>query len=117
MFESLLLLLSMMILIIGFTCPPTIHFKFFTKCDSLFYYKVRQVLLQSAVVCYYNVRQLYYKLRQNMVVHVVVVVIVVVMAVVVVAVVVVVCGSGSVRVSDNGCGSGGGGNGCGSGWW
>ena len=26
-------LLSMMILIIGFTCPPSIHFKFITKCD------------------------------------------------------------------------------------
>ena len=26
----------MMILIIGFTCPPTIHFKFITKCDSVF---------------------------------------------------------------------------------
>ena len=45
-----------MILIIGFTCPATIHFKFITKCDSLLYYKVRQVLesmmilLQSATV-------------------------------------------------------------------
>ena len=46
----------MMTLITGFTCPPTIYFKFITKCDSffyykvrqLFYYKVRQVLLQSA---------------------------------------------------------------------
>ena len=37
----LLLLLSMMILIIGFTCPSTTYFKFITKCDSLFYYKVR----------------------------------------------------------------------------
>ena len=54
----LLLLLSMMILIVGFTCRPTIHFKFITKCDSLFYYKVRQlfyykvrqVLLQSATI-------------------------------------------------------------------
>ena len=26
-------LLSMMILIIGFTCPPTIYFKFITKYD------------------------------------------------------------------------------------
>ena len=42
----LLLLLSMMILIIGFICPPTIHFKFITKCNKC-YYKVRQVL-QSA---------------------------------------------------------------------
>ena len=38
----------MMILIIGFTCPPTIHFKFITKCDKC-YYKVRQVL-QSATI-------------------------------------------------------------------
>ena len=53
---SLLLLLSRIKLIIGFTCPPTIHFKFITKGDSLFYYKVRQpfynkvrqVLLQGA---------------------------------------------------------------------
>ena len=29
-----------MILIIGLTCPLTIHFKFITKCDD--YYKVRQ---------------------------------------------------------------------------
>ena len=38
------------ILIVGFICPPTIHFKFITKgdnfdiitkCDSSFYYKVR----------------------------------------------------------------------------
>ena len=39
----------------GFTCPPTIYFKFTTKCDKcyykvrqLFYYKARQVLLKSA---------------------------------------------------------------------
>ena len=37
-----------MTLIIGFACPPTILFKFITKCDSFFYYKVRQVLFQSA---------------------------------------------------------------------
>ena len=45
-----------MTLIIGFTCPPTIYFKFITKCDGLLLqsatafsdYKVRQVLLQSA---------------------------------------------------------------------
>ena len=56
-----LLLLSMMTLITGFTCPPTIYFKFITKCDSFFYYKV----LQSAMVCYYKVPQLfYYKVRQ-----------------------------------------------------
>ena len=49
----------------GFTCPPTIYFKFITKCDKC-YYKVRQLfLLQSAMVCYYKVRQLfYYKVRQ-----------------------------------------------------
>ena len=55
----------MMTLITGFTCPPTIYFKFITKCDKC-YYKVRQLfLLQSAKVCYYKVRQLfYYKVRQ-----------------------------------------------------
>ena len=54
-----------MTLITGFTCPPTIYFKFITKCDKC-YYKVRQLfLLQSAMVCYYKVRQLfYYKVRQ-----------------------------------------------------
>ena len=31
----------MMILIIRFSCPPTIHFKFITKCDKC-YYRVRQ---------------------------------------------------------------------------
>ena len=52
-----LLLLSMMTLITGFTCPPTIYFKFITKCDKC-YYKVRQLfLLQSAIICYYKVRQ------------------------------------------------------------
>ena len=54
-----------MILIIGFTGPPTINFKFITECDNC-YYKVRQlILLQSVLVCYYKVRQLfYYKERQ-----------------------------------------------------
>ena len=47
---EVLLLLSMMILIIGFTCPSTIHFKLIKKRDSLFYYKVRQHF-------YYKVRQ------------------------------------------------------------
>ena len=41
----LLSFLSMMILITGFTCPPSIHFKL-TNCDKC-YYIVRQ-LLQSA---------------------------------------------------------------------
>ena len=38
-----------LLLIIGITGPPTTHFKFITKCDSLqlFHYKVRHVLLQS----------------------------------------------------------------------
>ena len=63
----LLLLSSMMTLITGFTCPPTIYFKFITKCDKC-YYKVRQLfLLQSTMVCYYKVRQLfYYKVRQGL---------------------------------------------------
>ena len=48
----------MTILVIGFTGPPTIHFKFIVKCDNC-YYKVRQlILLQSTTVCYYKVRQL-----------------------------------------------------------
>ena len=38
----------MMTLITGFTCPPTIYFKFITKCDKC-YYKVRQ-LLQSVTI-------------------------------------------------------------------
>ena len=70
----------MMTLIIGFTCPPTIYFKFITKCDKC-HYKVRQpfslqsataFLLQSATSvitkcdsffitksdkCYYKVRE------------------------------------------------------------
>ena len=37
----LLFLLSVMIFIIGFTFPTTIHFKFITKCDK-YYYKVLQ---------------------------------------------------------------------------
>ena len=30
----------MITLITGFTCSPTINFKFITKCDSFFYYKM-----------------------------------------------------------------------------
>ena len=49
-----------MILIIGFTCPPTMHFKFITKCNKCSY-KVRQlILLQRAMVCYFKVRQLFF---------------------------------------------------------
>ena len=72
------LLLSMMRFITGFTCPPTIYFKFITKCDK-YYYKVRQLLLlQSATAFllqsttsvitkynrYYKVWQFYYKVRR-----------------------------------------------------
>ena len=61
-----------MILIIEFTCPPTMHFKFITECNKCSY-KVRQlILLQRAMVCYFKVRQLFftkcvkcfYKVRQ-----------------------------------------------------
>ena len=52
----LLLSLSMMILIIGFTSPPSIHFKFITKldecitkCDSLLLQSATDFLLQSAI--------------------------------------------------------------------
>ena len=70
--HRLLLLLSMMILITGFTCPPTIYFKFITKCtsvitkcDSFFYYKVRwsvvtkcdSFFITKCDKCYYKVRQ------------------------------------------------------------
>ena len=71
--------------IFGFTCPPTINFKFITNCDSLlyykvrhlFYYKVRQVLLQSSTgitkcdsfitKCdrYYKVRRLLQSAREQ----------------------------------------------------
>ena len=51
-----LLLLSMTILIIGFTgFTPTIHFKSITKCDSFF--------IKKCYKCYYKVRQFYYKVR------------------------------------------------------
>ena len=56
----------MMTLITGFTCPPTIYFKFITKCDSFFYYKVRwsvitkcdSFFITKCDRCYYKVRQL-----------------------------------------------------------
>ena len=41
---------NLMILIIGFTCPTTIHFKFITKCNSLFCYKVRQNQVTDEIV-------------------------------------------------------------------
>ena len=75
-----------MIVISGFTCPPTIHFKFITKCDGLFHYKVLWSVITKCDKCYYKVRQVlqsvtillhsatgitkcddYYKVRQYMV--------------------------------------------------
>ena len=58
------MLFSMMILIIGFTSPPTIHFEFITKldecitkCDSLLLQSATAFLLQSAIG-YYKVQRL-----------------------------------------------------------
>ena len=54
-----------MTLITGFTCPPTIYFKFITKCDKC-YYKVRQLFfitkcdsffITKCEKCDYKVRQ------------------------------------------------------------
>ena len=45
-----------MILIIGFTCPPTMHFKFITKCNKRSY-KVRQLFFTKCDKCFYKVRQ------------------------------------------------------------
>ena len=73
-----LLLLSMMKLITGFTCPPTIYFKFITsataffitKCDGLLLQSATAFLLQSALSVitkcdrYYKVWQFHYKVRQ-----------------------------------------------------
>ena len=45
-------------LITGFTCPPTIYFKFITKCDSFFYYKLRwSVITKCDSFFYYKVLQ------------------------------------------------------------
>ena len=55
--KKLLLLLSMIILIIGFTCPPNIHFKFITS--------LRQVLLQSATILLQIATGITIKVRQN----------------------------------------------------
>ena len=57
----------MMKLITRFTCPPTICFKFITKCDKC-YYKVRQVL-QSVTILLQSATGItkcddYYKVRQ-----------------------------------------------------
>ena len=47
----------LILLIVGFTYPLTMHFKVITKCDNfyykvrqLIYYRVRQVVLQSATI-------------------------------------------------------------------
>ena len=42
------MMMMMMILIIEFTCPPTIHFKFIAKCDKCSY-KVRQLINLACV--------------------------------------------------------------------
>ena len=39
-----------------FTCPQTVHFKFITKSDSLFYYIVRRSVITKCDD-YYKVRQ------------------------------------------------------------
>ena len=55
-------------------CSVTIHFKFITKCDSLFYFKMRwsfitkydSFFITKCYKCYnYKVRQIYYKVREN----------------------------------------------------
>ena len=47
----------LILVIVGFTYPPTMHFKFITKCGKcyyklrqLVYYEVRQVALQCATI-------------------------------------------------------------------
>ena len=59
----LLLLFLMMIFIIGLTCPPTIHFKFITKCDSLFLLQSATSVITKCDTCY-KVRESHYKVRQ-----------------------------------------------------
>ena len=39
-------------LIVGITCPSTIHFKFIIKCVKCYYKEWQLILLQSAMVCY-----------------------------------------------------------------
>ena len=54
----LLLLLSMMMLIIGFTCPPTIHFKFITLIATAYFMtKCDRFVIAKYTKCYYEVRQ------------------------------------------------------------
>ena len=50
-------LIMSLFLNIGFTCPSTIYFKFITKCDSLFYYKVRWSVITMRQLFYHKVRQ------------------------------------------------------------
>ena len=57
--------LTGVVVVAGFTGPPTIHFKFITKCDNLLYYKVRWSLISKCDSffitkcdkCYCKVRQ------------------------------------------------------------
>ena len=51
-----------MILIIEFTCPPTMHFKFITECNKC-YFKVRQLVFTKCDR-YYEVRQFYFNVQQ-----------------------------------------------------
>ena len=86
----------------GFTCPPTIYFKFITKCDKC-YYKVRQVsqsvtiLLQSATgitKCddYYKVRQysvtkqaqLYYNNNYCLIIIIIIIIIIVIIIIIII---------------------------------
>ena len=43
--------------ITGFSCPPTVHFRFITRCDKC-HYKVLQLFFSTKCdKCYYKVRQ------------------------------------------------------------
>ena len=55
-----------MTLVTVLTCPPTIYFKFITKCDKLVITKSDIFFIKkSAMICYYKVRSLFhYKVRQ-----------------------------------------------------
>ena len=58
---------TLIIIIVVVVVDDETDYWVYLSSDHLFqvYYKVRQVLLQSAIVCYYKVRQLfYYKVRQ-----------------------------------------------------
>ena len=68
----LLLLPMLMLIIIGLTYPSTVSFKFITKYDSMFYYKVPDgLLLQSATALFIKCGNFivkwnrFYKVQQN----------------------------------------------------